>query len=396
SHQSGLMNYAGRDVDMYQLNTVDVVPVLVSSRGWGLLWDNTSHSKFGDIRPAVHVPAKNLYDAQGRPGGLTGTYRQGDCATGTVVGTRVDPEIAFGAPEDRPAISEVHNAQQATNPQVHPALAAGDACVVWEGAFETEAAGSYDLRTFANNGLRVWVDGKPVIDDFRQGWLPWWDEVRMELGAKERHPIKIEWRREDTEGTLRLKWKTPPRSPYTSLWSEVGDGIDYSFVYGPDLDDVVAGYRELTGRATLMPRWALGLWQSRERYKTAQETLDILAEFRKRRIPMDTIVMDWQYWKEDQWGSHQFDPTRFPDPAGWIRDIHDRFNAHLMISVWPKFYTTTENFRLMKEKGFLYPEMLKRPTPDWLGHNYSFYDAFNPEARKLFWKLVDENLFSKG
>jgi alpha-D-xyloside xylohydrolase len=396
AHQNGLMNYAGRDVDMYQLNTVDVVPFLVSSRGYGLLWDNTSHTRFGDLREPVHVPAGNLYDADGHPGGLTGSYRQGDCQTGTVVATRVDPQIAFGAPEDRPAISAVHNAPQVTIPQLHPKLAPGDACVVWQGAFESEAKGEYDLMTFANNGVRLWLDGRLRIDTWRQGWLPWWDVVRLSLGARERHALRIEWRRDESEGTLRLKWKTPPRSPYTSLWSEVGDGIDYSFVYGPDLDHVVAGYRELTGRAPLVPRWALGLWQSRERYKTAQETLDVLAEFRRRGIPIDTIVMDWQYWRPDQWGSHQFDPERFPDPVGWIRAIHERWNARLMISVWPKFYTTTENFRAMQQRGFLYPETLKRPTTDWLGHVHTFYDAFNPEARKLFWQQVNEALFSKG
>jgi alpha-D-xyloside xylohydrolase len=396
AHQSGLMNYAGRDVDMYQLNTVDIVPFLVSSRGYGLLWDNTSHTRFGDLKQPVHVPARSLYDARGRPGGLTGTYRQGDCETGRLVATRVDPQIAFGAPEDRPAISAIHNAVQATAQQVHPKLGAGDVCVVWEGQIESEAAGDYDLMPFANNGLRLWLDDRPLVDNWRQGWLPWWDEVRLQLGARERHKLKIEWRREEAEGTLRLKWKTPPRTPYTSLWSEVGDGIDYVFVYGPDLDAVVAGYRELTGRAPLMPRWALGLWQSRERYKTARETLDVLAEFRRRRIPIDTIVMDWQYWRPDQWGSHQFDAERFPDPAGWIREIHERYHARLMISVWPKFYTATENFRAMEEKGFLYPETLKRPTKDWLGYVHSFYDAFNPDARKLFWKQMNEALFSKG
>ena len=396
AHQNGLMDYAGRDVDLFQLNIVDVVPFLASSRGYGLLWDNTSHTRFGDLREPVHVPARNLYDAKGRPGGLTGTYRQGDCTTGTVVATRLDPQIAFGAPEDRPAISAIHNAVQATNQKVHPKLKPGDACVVWEGQLESEAAGDYDLATFANNGIRLWFDGKLVVDTWRQGWLPWWDEVRLKLGARERHPLRLEWRRDENEGTMRLKWKTPPRSAYTSLWSEVGDGIDYFFVYGPDLDDVVSGYRELTGRAPLMPRWALGLWQSRERYKTAQESLDTLAEFRRRAIPIDTIVQDWQYWRPDQWGSHEFDPARFPDPAGWIRDIHDRYHGRLMISVWPKFYTATENFRVMKEKGFLYPEVLKRPTTDWLGYVYSFYDAFNPEARKLYWQQMNEKLFSKG
>ncbi|HEV7503208.1 MAG TPA: TIM-barrel domain-containing protein, partial [Vicinamibacteria bacterium] len=129
---------------------------------------------------------------------------------------------------------------------------------------------------------------------------------------------------------------------------------------------------------------------------TAQETLDVLAEFRRRQIPLDTIVMDWQYYRPDQWGSHEFDPARFPDPTGWIRAIHDQYHAKLMISVWPKFYTTTENFKLMQAKGFLYPEILKRPTPDWLGHTYSFYDAFNADARKLFWDGINQKLFSKG
>jgi alpha-D-xyloside xylohydrolase len=396
AHQAGLLNYAGRDVDLYQLNTVDIVPVLVSSRGWGLLWDNTSHSKLGDLKPAVHIPAARLFDTQGAPGGLTGTYRQGDCQTGTVVGTRKDSQIAFGAPEDRPAISKIHNAPMAQPAEIHPALKAGDACVVWEGQIESEAKGDCDIRTFSNDGLRVWISGKLRIDHWRQGWLPWWDEVRLTLGERERVPIKIEWRREEGEGTLRLKWKTPPRTPYTSLWSEVGDGIDYYFLYGPDLDEVVAGYREVTGRAPLMPRWALGLWQSRDLYNKAQDSLDALAEFRQRQIPIDVVVQDWQYWAPGQWGSHEFDPARFPDPAAWIKEIHDRYHARLMISVWPKFYTGTANFKALQEKGFLYPETLKRPTTDWLGNVHTFYDAFNPEARKMFWSQMNTGLFSKG
>jgi alpha-D-xyloside xylohydrolase len=396
AHQNGLMNYAGRDVDMYQLNTIDIVPFLTSSRGYGILWDNTSHTRFGDLRKPVHVPATRLYDAQGRAGGLTGTYRQGDCKAGTVVDTRVDAQIAFGAPEDRPAVSAVHSAPQVTNSQINAKLSRGAACITWEGHIESEGAGEYDLKTYANDGLRVWLDGKPVIENWKQGWLAWWDEVRVRWGARERHAIRIEWRREEGEGTLRLKWKVPPRTPYTSLWSEVGDGIDYYFVYGPDLDDVVAGYREITGRAPLVPRWALGLFQSRDLYRNAQDSLDALTEFRKRKIPIDTIVQDWQYWRPGQWGSHEFDPERFPDPRGWIAEIHEKHKARLMISVWPKFYPATANFRAMQEKGFLYPETLKRPTQDWTNNVHTFYDAFNPEARKLFWKQMNEALFSKG
>lgn len=394
-HQSGFMNYAGRDADLYQHNTVAAVPFLTSSRGYGILWDNTSHTRFGDLRPPQRIPPDRLYDATGKPGGLTGTYHAGDCS-GPVVAKRVDPAIEFGAPEDRPPVSKIHNAVQTTNAQLHPDLPEGEACVVWEGELESEAAGVYDLMAFDNNGVRLWFDGELLIDTWRQGWLPWWDVRRLELEENKRYPVRIEWHRNQGEGTLRLKWKTPPRSPYTTLWSEVGDGIDYYFVYGPELDGVIAGYRELTGRAPLMPLWAYGLWQCRERYQNAQEVLDVLAEFRRRAIPLDNIVQDWQYWRGDQWGSHEFDPERFPDPEGWLHQIHDDYHARLMISVWPKFYRGTANFDELNEKGFLYPETLRRPTTDWLGYVHTFYDAFNPEARKLFWEQMNRELFSKG
>src|SRR5690606_29267768 len=119
--------------------------------------------------------------------------------------------------------------------------------------------------------------------------------------------------------------------------SEAGKQLDYYFIYGTHTDEVISGYRQLTGKAVLMPKWAMGFWQSRERYKTQQELEDVVTEFRKRKIPLDNIVLDWSYWREAEWGSQDFDEKRFPDPTAMIKKVHDN-NARIMISVWPKFY----------------------------------------------------------
>ena len=100
----------------------------------------------------------------------------------------------------------------------------------------------------------------------------------------------------------------------------MGDGIDYYFVYGPaDLDHVVAGYRRSPAQAPMMPHWAFGFWQCRERYKTQQESLDVLdglplAQHPGRRHRAGLAVLE----RSTQWGSHEFDATRFPDPDAWI------------------------------------------------------------------------------
>jgi alpha-D-xyloside xylohydrolase len=268
--------------------------------------------------------------------------------------------------------------------------------VRWEGEVAAETTGDHTFQTFSNGGVRLWVGDRLVIDHWRQGWLPWIDLARVRLEAGRRTRLKLEWTKDQGMETMRLLWKAPAPGRAISLWSEVGEGVDYTFVYGPDLDRVVAGYRRLTGEAPMMPRWVFGLWQSRQRYKTAQESLDVVDGFRSRGIPFDTIVQDWFYWRENAWGSHAFDPERFPDPEGWIRAIHAR-HARLMISVWGKFYPGTENFGAMRSRGFLYELNLKEGLKDWVGpgYPYTFYDAFNPEARRLFWSQVERALFLK-
>jgi alpha-D-xyloside xylohydrolase len=383
-NQLGLLDIKGYDLDLWQHNGTVVVPFLVSSQGYGILWDNTSFTRFGDLRPFEPIPAAQLLDADGKPGGLTGFYYAG-AHFERLIAQRADANVDINIPDRTPNPNHI----------IHPDLPDGDLSVRWEGELAPAATGDYLFQAFSNNGIKLWIDGQLLMNHWRQFWLPWKDLVRIHLDAHRRYHVRLEWTK-DQGGLLamNLTWKTPSPQRTTSLWSEVGDGIDYYFVYGPQLDRVIAGYRQITGSAPMMPVWAFGLWQSRQRYKTAQESLDVIEGFRSRGIPFDNIVQDWFYWKEDEWGSHQFDPTRFPDPDGWIRSIHDK-HARLMISVWGKFYPGTANFEAMHSRGFLYEPNLKEGLRDWIGHPYTFYDAFNPDARKLFWSQVNRELFSK-
>jgi alpha-D-xyloside xylohydrolase len=366
--QLGIIDLKGYDLDLWQHNTNVAVPFLVSSGGYGIFWDNTSYTRFGDLRPFVPIPPYSLLDKEGNAGGLVLTYP----------GTSAPPVHT-------PDLSMVF----------HPGKGNGRAPdMLWEGSVLAPVSGDYQFRANSNGGIKVWIDGKLVIDHWRQVWLSADDQVKLPVAAGHRYAIRIQTDGEN-QTRMNLWWKTPAPSANTSFWSEVGDRIDYYFVYGPKLDDVVAGYRTLTGRATMMPAWIFGLWQSRQRYETAQQSLDVVNEFRKRQIPFDNIVQDWQYWRPDSWGSHEFDATRFPDPKGWIDAIHAQ-HAHLMISVWGKFNPNTANAKEMQAHGYLYQPDLDVHMTDWIGYPYTFYDAFNPGARKLFWSQMDTGLFRKG
>ncbi len=386
-HQLGLMDVKGYDLELWQHNATVVVPFLVSSRGYGILWDNPSYTRFGDLREWAPIPAERLLDASGRPGGLTGSYHAG-AGFEKLVATRSDPGIDI----------EIPGGTKQPNLRIHPSLPPeGEASVRWEGAVEAAESGDHLFQLYSNGGIRMWVDGRLVADHWRQGWLPWKDIARVPLEKGRRHRLKLEWSKDQGMETVRLRWKTPAKERRTSLWSEVAHGVDYWFVYGPSLDRVTAGYRRLTGEAPMMPRWAFGLWQSRQRYETQAQSLDVVDGFRSRRIPFDNIVQDWFYWPETEWGSHRFDPQRFPDPDGWVRAVHER-NARLMISVWPKFYPGTGNFEAMRAKGFLYESTLRSGFKDWVGpgYPYAFFDAFSPGARDLFWAQVERDLFRRG
>ncbi len=367
--QIGILDIKGWDLDLWQHNTHVVVPFLVSSRGYGVLWDNLSFTRFGDLREFVPIPADCLVDGSNQPGGLTaGTF------------TSANPD-ELADPHSTSDISFVSNNRTRVWHR-------------WEGQLVAPATGDYQFKTWSNGRIRMWLDGKLVINHWRQGWLTDYDQIKVRLEAGHRYALKLE-HGGDEATTMQLSWKTPDPDDSTSLWSEVAAGEDYYFVYGPSLDTVIAGFRQLTGPAILMPEWAFGLWQSRQRYETSTQSLEVVDEFRRRAIPFDNIVQDWQYWPLNAWGSHQFDPARFPDPDGWLKALHDR-HAHVMISVWGKFYTGTTNFDAMHQAGFLYQPNLDEKMIDWINFPYTFYDAFNPAARKLFWSQINTALFRKG
>lgn len=183
-----------------------------------------------------------------------------------------------------------------------------------------------------------------------------------------------------------------PSKPSLVIRSEAGGGVDYDFIYGPELDDVIGGYRWLTGDAPMMARWTWGLWQSKEHYASQDELLSVAAKYRAMNLPFDAVVQDWQYWQPGQWGSHRFDPARFPDPAGMVKTLHDE-HVHAIISVWARLDPGTANAAELDAAGALYPKTYPNVYP--AGHG-RWYDAWNPRGRDVYWRQIMQNLGTLG
>ncbi len=191
-------------------------------------------------------------------------------------------------------------------------------------------------------------------------------------------------------------WNNPSRSRFNNrfvhtvyLSSEVADTIDYYFLYGPDFDRIVAGYRMLTGAAPMFGRWAYGYWQSKNRYQTQEEVLSIAAKYREMKIPIDDIVQDWFWWGKT--GDFQFN-AKYPDPKGMIDTLH-REHYHFMISIWPFFDPGSDVYAEMERRGYFID---KTKVAGFHPLGMAVYDATNPAARHYYWSLVDKALFRIG
>ena len=175
----------------------------------------------------------------------------------------------------------------------------------------------------------------------------------------------------------------------TFFWSEVGDTIDYYFISGKDLDDVIKSYREATGQAPLFGKWAFGFWQSKERYRTGKELVEVVKEYRRRKIPIDNIIQDWLYWGDaSEWSAMKFDDERYPRADEMIKMLHDKYHVHFMVSIWPVLGPKTEIYKEMEKSGLLYDPVVRAGG--------KVYDAYNEKARQLYWKYINEGLFAKG
>jgi alpha-D-xyloside xylohydrolase len=385
-HQDGLMDYRGNQVLLFQNNTEVAVPFLVSKNNYGILWDNSSITKAGDIRPLKLLNTLQLFDEKGEAGWLTASYYNNNSSQPVV--QRAESDIRCEYLGDSKIL-------------LPPAFKPEAGKATWKGSIASDFEGVHKLRFTYGGYIKVWLGDKLLLDRWRQCWNPGSAIIDFPFEKNKKYPITIEWVPDGGESYISLKWQEPVADKDRNSFgfaSEAGSQQEYYIVAGSSMDEVVAGYRQLSGKVPLLPLWAYGFWQSRERYKTQDEVLGTVSEFRKRKIPLDNIVLDWNYWKENEWGSQEFDPARFSNPDSMIEVLHKKYNTHFMISVWPKFYEGIKVYKDFDKNGWLYKRNIADRQRDWIGEGYvsTFYDPFNQAARKGFWNLLNEKLYKKG
>ena len=369
--QAGELDHRGRQEELYQYNTKISVPMVVSNKGYGLLFDAYSLSRWGTDQPYKQLG--EVFDLQ-----LTGTYRGGDNS----VLVQQEDSLYY---ENEFVIKNL------------PKIQLNGAKVVYEGTVTARETGDYHFIQYYAGFQRTEIGGEEKMSRrWRPAWNPNSYKFTAHLEAGVPTPLKVEWEPDGDVSYIGLRVQpngavNPDR---LTFWSEFEPQLDYYFMAGSDYDQIIKGYRQLTGKAQVMPKWVLGFWQSRERYSTQEDLVGTLAELRRRHIPVDNIVQDWHYWEEDQWGSHAFDTTRYPNPEKMLDDVH-ALHGRFMISVWPKFYTNTEHYKELKAAGYAYTHAEEEGLVDWLGHKQSFYDAYAPGGRKMFWGQMNESLYSK-
>lgn len=178
-------------------------------------------------------------------------------------------------------------------------------------------------------------------------------------------------------------------SPQELSFTSLGNSVDYYFMYGHTVDGVISQVRYLTGKVPMLPLWAYGYFQSKDRYHSQDESIDVLRRYRQLHVPIDVVVQDWEYWPkyhdtDKLWNSQTFDTNRFPNPEQWAREIHS-LHGKLMISCWPGFGPETDQYKELRSKGMLLGFCTFPPAA-----NPRPYDVFHPVARDIYWKYASK------
>jgi alpha-D-xyloside xylohydrolase len=331
--QDGHFNLKNISRKLTQVNSQISIPFIYSSKGYGLLWHQYGLTDFN--------PADNFIAIE-KDKSTTGNNQFAEVTT-------------------------TSGTQKVLQDQV-----------LYTGKFITPTDGLYSLFLDLgdmDNRQYVVIDGKPCID-IKNFWLPPTANALVDLKAGE-HQVQLICK---SNNTPKLSWKLTENS--TMFRSPNAKLLDYVVFYGPSADSVIAAYRNLSGNVPMLPRWAYGFWQCRERYTSGKNLVETVEEFRKKNMPIDVIVQDWQYWGNSGWGVPQFDTANYSNPKGFIKAIHN-LNAHFNISIWSN---PDRNSILGKE---YVSRNLFIPDSKWL-------DYFNPATRQMYWNTLNENLFSNG
>jgi alpha-D-xyloside xylohydrolase len=330
--QDGQYNLRGVSRRLTQVNSQIAIPFIYSGKGYGLLWHQYGLTDFN--------PADNFVtlEKQEQP-----------------AGNNQMAEVTTTAGTQRRAQNQSF----------------------YSGKFNVPKNGEYSIfLDLGNMGNRQYVviDGDVCIDQSNM-WLPPTVGALVELNAGE-HQVQVVCK---ADNTPKISWKL--KDDLTTFRSPNAKMLDY-IVFAGSADEVIASYRNLSGNAPMFPLWAYGFWQCRERYTSGSHLVETVKEFRKRNLPMDVIVQDWQYWGNRGWGVPQFDETNYPNPAGFIKEIHD-LNAHFNISIWSNPDKNSEiGKEFVAKKRFI-------GDSKWL-------DYFNPETRKEYWNTLKVNMFDNG
>ena len=330
--QDGYSNIRGLSRRLTQVNTQISIPMMISNKGYGLLWNNYGLTEFNPSQQQVTL-----------------TQQEGSSGREVVNVTSTEG--------GRQEVRERN---------------------IYDATIDINESGNYSLLLDVGQKMarrhHLTIDGKNVIN-MQNLWLPPTapEIVYLEKGT---HHISAELSRGDKPILYYDKVKDE-----TTFSSPVSEAVDYTVFVGTP-DDIIASYRHLTGEVPMLPAWAMGYIHCRERFHSQDEILQTANRFRQEKLPVDVIVQDWQYWGKYGWNSMTFDETHYPSPKAMTDSLH-RMNMRLMVSVWSKIDKNSEVGKQMLQDNYYIPQT------DWI-------DFFNPNAAAAYWKNFSQRLLPLG